>query len=136
MTAIVAVGRSLFFVNTVQGALYRLTIDGEGAGIGLVAIALDLPLTSLDGLEARGAHTLYAAENTVATGIVHSDLVRIDLSGDRGEVRVIARGLDGPTTFVHAGRGAWVAEGQLDHLYGFDKTPPTLPFRVVRTPLR
>lgn len=136
LNGIVAVDEHLYFVSFAKGTLHRVGIGAHGAPVGLVEIALDRPLTSLDGIEARDARTLFALENPVFGGIEHSTLVRIDLAGDRGKVRVVERYLDGPTTFARVGRSAWIAEGQLDHLFGVDPTPPTLPFRVVRARLR
>ncbi len=136
LNGIAVVDDRVLTVNFANGSLHRIRIAAGGAPADLVEIALDRPLTGLDGLEARGRRTLYAVENRLFSGIEHSDLIRIDLTGDRGTVEVVARELDGPTTFARSGKSAWVAEGQLDHLLGIDPTPPTLPFRVVRAPLR
>jgi sugar lactone lactonase YvrE len=136
LNGIAAVDDHLYFVSYAKGTLHRVGVAADGAPVGLAEIELDRPLTSLDGIEAKGSRTLYVAENPVFDGIEHSDLVRIDLVGDRGTVQVAARYLDGPTTFARVGRNAWVAEGQLDHLFGIDPAPPLLPFRVVRAPLR
>jgi sugar lactone lactonase YvrE len=135
LNGITVVDDRVFTVSFANGSLHRVGIAADGAPSGLVEIALDRPLTGLDGIEARGARTLFAVENRLFSGIEHSDLVRIDLTADRGAVQVVARDLDGPTTFASSGRSAWVAEGQLDHMLGLDPNPPTLPFRVVRAPL-
>ena len=136
LNGITVVDDRLFTVSFANGTLHRVGIGAGGAPIGPVEIALDRPLTGLDGLKARGSRTLFAVENRLTSEVEQSDLIRIDLAGDRGATQVIARDLDGATTFAATGRSAWIAEGQLDHLLGIDPNPPTLPFRVVRTSLR
>ncbi len=136
LNGIAVVDDRLFVVSFANGTLHRVRIAAGGAPTDLVEVALDRPLTGLDGIEAKDARTLFAIENRLFSEVDQSDLVRIDLAGARGTVRVVARDLDGPTTFARAGRSAWVAEGQLDHLLGIDPSPPVLPFRVVRAPLR
>lgn len=136
LNGITVVGNRLFTVSFANGSLHRVRIGADGAPIGPVDVALDRPLTGLDGLKAKGARTLFAVENRVFSEVEQSDLIRIDLTGDRGAVHVIERDLDGPTTFTATGRNAWIAEGQLDHMLGIDPTPPTLPFRLVRARLR
>jgi hypothetical protein len=56
---------------------------------------------------------------------------RIDLA--TGAVDILTEGLREPTSLDLIDGAAWVAEGQLRHL--FDMTPPALPFEVVRVPL-
>ncbi len=136
LNGVVAVDDHLFVGSFANGTLHRVRIAAGGAPADLVEIALDRPLTGLDGIEARGSRTLFALENRLFSEVAQSDLVRIDLAGTRGKVQVIAPELDGPTTFARTGRSAWVAEGQLDHLLGIDPSPPVLPFRVVRAALR
>jgi sugar lactone lactonase YvrE len=135
LNGITVVDERLFTASFANGSLHRVGIGADGAPIGPVEVALDRPLTGLDGLKAKGARTLFAVENRLFSEVEQSDLIRIDLAGDRGAVQVIVRDLDAPTTFAATGRNAWIAEGQLDHLLGIDPTPPTLPFRVVRAPL-
>lgn len=118
------------YVATVDtGGLYRIPTEGTPR---VEAIALDRPLNAGDGLELADDRTLFVVE------IFDSAISRIRLDGDdltAGTVSHAVTRADAPATFTLDGDTAWIVEGQLDHLFGFDDSPPILPFRVVRFPV-
>lgn len=64
-------------------------------------------------------------------------LDRITIDGDTVAVETLAEGFDLPTSVTVVGAKAWVAEGQLDHVFdaAAKTTPPALPFRAYAVPL-
>ena len=59
-------------------------------------------------------------------------LDRITVDGDKVTVETVKDGLKEPTAFAKVGDTAWVAEGQLSHLFGAKENgPPKLPFEIV-----
>lgn len=126
----------LYVVNFNQGTLLRIPRDGDGNAQGIVPITLEdedgeaLTLVGPDGLDASSASTLVVVENGIFGGGAGNRVVEIELDGDAGVVHEIAAGLDIPTTAAEAGGRQWIVEGQLDHLFGLDETPPA-PFQLV-----
>ena len=78
-------------------------------------------------------------------GLVHPTAGEIRVLGERvgarqraalrriGAIETLADGIRTPTSLDVIDDRAWVAEGQLTHL--FDQTPPELPFYVIRVAL-
>lgn len=117
----------LWVVNTFDGRLFDIAVQEDGSP-GAVTIAGDEgTLSGPDGVIAHDDGLLVV--EGVTTRISHVD--SNDLT-----VTMLADGFDFPTTVAVIGETAWVAEGQFDHLFGSDKAPPNLPFRVRRVPLR
>lgn len=120
----------LYVVNSQQGELHRITIEGNGDAGAITPIALDGgPLLLPDGMKWMGGGELMVIEGGL------SALSRVTLNGDTASAQVVADGLDFPTTFGLIDGQAWVAEGQLDHFIGLDPAPPEPPFVVSRVAL-
>jgi hypothetical protein len=63
-------------------------------------------------------------------------LDRLTVNGDKVTVETLKDGLREPTAVVKVGGTAWVAEGQLSHLFGTkDNGPLHLPFEIVPVPI-
>ncbi|MCA9704706.1 MAG: SMP-30/gluconolactonase/LRE family protein [Myxococcales bacterium] len=120
----------LYVVNSQQGELHRITIEGSGDAGAITPIAIDGgPLQTPDGMKWTGGGELLVIEGGLGA------LSRVVLDGDAASVEVVANGFDFPTTFGLIGGQAWVAEGQLDHFIGLDPEPPEPPFVVSRVAL-
>jgi sugar lactone lactonase YvrE len=119
---------ALYTVKYASGELFRVPIQEDGSAGAAEPITLDHPLALGDGLQALDAETLIVVQGT-------GSLTRIDVSGAAGTTTTLGNRLDSPTTFAIVGDAAWVVEGQLDHLLGFDPAPPFVPFLVRRVPL-
>lgn len=115
---------SLFVVSTYNGALYRVGLRPDGSAAQPARVTLDRDLVSPDGLRVYDDDTLLVVEGT--------GLSRIDLDGDTGTVAVVAQGMEDPSGLVVDGAHAWVAEGQVGRLVGYDWSAKVLPFRLWR----
>ncbi|MBL4688466.1 MAG: hypothetical protein JKY37_28010 [Nannocystaceae bacterium] len=128
----------LYVVNFNLGTLLRIDRGPSGDPTGLTEITLsnsDGPslLVGPDGIASSSAGTLLVVENGVFAGGPGNRLPEVTLDGDTGVTTVLAEGLDIPTTVVETEDHHWVVQGQLDHLFGVDKTPPG-PFELVGLP--
>lgn len=129
LNGIAFAGGAIWVVDQASGALHRLE-PGAGARAGAITtFTLAEPLSTPDGLKALDPDTFLVIEQG------RGSLSELSVHTSSASVTVLANRLDTPTTFAVQGRSAWVLEGQLDHLFGFDPTPPALPFRAVRLPL-
>jgi sugar lactone lactonase YvrE len=118
------------YVNTFsKGDLFRIEVKDGAAGT-VTPLKTSRPLKFPDGMQAHGSGTFLLAE-----GGGTLDLVTIE--GDTAKIETLRDGLIGPVGVTRVGDIAWVAEGQLAHL--FDPTlkdkKPNLPFRLVAVPL-
>jgi sugar lactone lactonase YvrE len=112
---------AILAVNTTTGALHRIAL----ADARISRVELDRPLAGPDGIRlARPGLAIVVEQGTGAVS-------RIDLA--TGAIDILTEGLREPTSLDLIDDAAWVAEGQLRHL--FDMTPPALPFEVVRVHL-
>ena len=120
---------TLFVVNYAQGELYRIPVEagGEAGQVELLEVAPGLSFP--DGMKRRSPDQLLVVEGGIAADSL------IDVAGNAASTTLVIEGLDSPTTAAIVGSDAWVVEGQLDHLFGADPAPPTLPFTVVRVAL-
>jgi hypothetical protein len=80
--------------------------------------------------------------NQVRTAIVlvmvegSGTLDRVIITQDKASIETLAEGFSGPTAVAVVGTTAWVAEGQLSHLFDPAKNgPPQLPFHITAVPL-
>jgi hypothetical protein len=63
-------------------------------------------------------------------------LDRVSVDGDKVAIETIRDGLTEPTAVAKVGEMAWVAEGQLSHLFDpATNGPPRLPFRITGVPI-
>ncbi|MCA9705599.1 MAG: hypothetical protein KDK70_07120 [Myxococcales bacterium] len=121
---------SLYVVNFQQGELHRIAIEPGGEAGAIDALAVDGgPLAGPDGMKRLDDGSLLLVQGGLAA------LTRVTLAGDTASFEVLADGLDFPTTAAVIDGSAWVAEGQLDHLLGFDPAPPEPPFVLTRVAL-
>lgn len=87
-------------------------------------LRLDKSLQMPDGIAVIGSDTLLVAESG-------GNLSRVVVSGSTAAVTVLAEGLRAPSDVVAAGKQAYVLEGQLDRLPGFDpEARPPEPFLI------
>jgi sugar lactone lactonase YvrE len=115
-------------VNPRANTLYEIAVSAAGEAGNPAPVTTSEPLTGGDGLKLIDENTLMLVQQ--------STLTRVDL--ETGTVTHLTSpefATEFLTTFAVFGSAAWVVEGQLDHLLGFDPTPPMLPFRVLRVPL-
>jgi sugar lactone lactonase YvrE len=119
---------SLFVVKSSTGELFRVPIAASGEAGAPIPIALDRALHGPDGLRVLDAATLVVVEE--------GGLTRVTLAGDRGTTSRIADGIEQPSGLVLEGGVAWVAEGQIGRLVGFDPSPKVLPFTLQRVAIR
>ncbi|MBV1857705.1 MAG: hypothetical protein KUG77_04775 [Nannocystaceae bacterium] len=125
----------LYVVNFNLGTLLRIERDPSGDATGITEITLtnadgSILLVGPDGIASSSTGTLLVVENGVFAGGPGNRLLEVALDGDTGVTTVLAEGLDIPTTVVETEDHHWVVQGQLDHLFGVDKTPPA-PFELV-----
>lgn len=119
------------YLNTFgKGELFRVAVTPAGDAGEITALTTSRPLTLPDGLRRYGDLTFLMVE-----GGGTLDLVTVE--GDTARIETLEAGLAGPVGVTRVGDTAWVAEGQLDHLFDpalVDKQPK-LPFRIVAVPL-
>jgi sugar lactone lactonase YvrE len=109
---------ALLAVNTETGALLRVGLADAAIG----EVELERPLALPDGLRMASAGTAIVVEQGAGR------LAAIDLAS--GALTGLGGGLRSPTSLDLIDGRAWVAEGQLTHI--FDGTSPELPFQVHR----
>jgi sugar lactone lactonase YvrE len=118
------------YVNTFsKGDLFRIAVKDGAAGT-VTPLKTSRPLMFPDGMQALGNGTFLMAE-----GGGTLDLVTIE--GDTAKIETLKDGLLGPVGVTKVGDTAWVAEGQLGHLFdpALKDKKPNLPFRIVAVPL-
>ena len=102
--------------------------DGRAGEV--TALQTSRKLTLPDSLRKYGNDTFLMIE-----GGGSLDLVTV--KGGTAEISTIKDGFGGPVSVTQVGSTAWVAEGQLDHLFDPElrKQQPNLPFRLQAVPL-
>ncbi len=118
------------YVNTFsKGDLFRIEVKGGAAG-SITPLKTSRPLLFPDGMQAFGSDTFLMAEGG-------GTLDRVTIEGDTARIETLKDGLLGPVGVTRVGDTAWVAEGQLSHLFdpALKDKKPNLPFRMVAVPL-
>lgn len=129
LNGIVSAGDDVYAVKYNSGELLRIPVAEDGSAGDPARVTLDRELALPDGLKLERDGVLLVVEGA-------GRLSRITLeNADRGAVTTVRDGLDGPTTAALVDGDAWVAEGQLGHLFDPSSGEPTLPFELVRVPL-
>jgi sugar lactone lactonase YvrE len=123
-----ASSNTLYAVENHPGALYAVTILGNGDAGTVTEITTQRPVYSPDGLEVIADGVLAIAEGQT------SGMSIVEFTGNTGYVRRISTGLDGVATFAMLRGSAWLVESQADHFWSGDGLE-TKPFRLVETPL-
>jgi hypothetical protein len=119
--------RHLYVVRYDTGALFSIPVGLDGSAGEPSPIPVNPALEFADGIELVDDETLLVVENNVGR------VSLVELEDGHGSKTVIASELLEPTTAALWGGSAWVAEGQLSHLFGDGQ--PTLPFQVKRVPI-
>lgn len=122
-------GDGHLYVNTfTKGDLFRVEVH-DGAPGRVTKLRTSRPLVSPDGLRVVSGLTFVMVEGS-------GTLDRVIVAQDQASIETLAAGFSGPTAVAVAGTTAWVAEGQLSHLFDPAKNgPPRLPFSVTGVPL-
>jgi sugar lactone lactonase YvrE len=122
-------GDGNFYVNTfTKGELFRVEMR-EGRPGKVTRLATPRALKFPDGLRPLSGETFLMAEGG-------GTLDRVSVEGDKVAIETLKDGMAEPTAVAKVGQTAWVAEGQLSHL--FDPAangPPRLPFRITGVPI-
>ncbi len=114
------------YVNTFTDArLLRIAIQPDGTAGAVTALTVTPALQAPDGMRLGDDHTLIVAEGT-------GRLTQVSLRGDAATSKVLADGLDSPTSVVLTDGAYWVTEGQLGYFLGLVQGTPTLPFSIRR----
>jgi hypothetical protein len=117
------------YVNTfTKGEFFRIDMH-EGRPGKVMRLGTSRPLKFTDGLRPLSGETFLMAEGG-------GTLDRVSVDGDKVAIETLRDGLAEPTAVAKVGQKAWVAEGQLSHL--FDPAangPPRLPFRIIGVPI-
>jgi sugar lactone lactonase YvrE len=92
-----------------SGIIARVPVRPDGSAGPAVKIATSERLVNPDGMRSVGNYTLLVAE-----GKGRAD--EITINGDRGEVRVLKTGLDGPTAVTRVGNFVFILEAKLRYL--------------------
>jgi len=121
-------GDAVYTVKFNTGDMFRIPIGEKGAPGVVLAVALERPLESPDGLRREDDGTFIVVEGV-------GRLTRVALSGAAQQLTTLRGDLNGPTTATIVGDGAWVVEGQIVHFSDPTTGPPDLPFQLVRVPL-
>ena len=121
-------GDGHLYVNTfTKGELFRIEVH-DGAPGKVTKLQTSRPLVSPDGLRVVSGLTFVMVEG-------NGTLDRVIVSQDQASIETLAEGLLGPTAVAVVGTTAWVAEGQLSHLFDPAKNgPPRLPFYIKAVP--
>jgi len=118
-------GDGNIYVNTFNGGgFFRVEVKGGMPGA-VTKLETSRPLKLPDGLRQVSGESFFMAEGS-------GSLDRVTVDGDKVTVETLKDGLKEPTSVAKIGGTAWVAEGQLSHLFGAkDNGPPHLPFEIV-----
>lgn len=123
-------GDGNLYVNTfTKGDLFRIEVH-DGAPGKVTKLQTSRPLVSPDGLRTMSGLTFVMVEGG-------GTLDRVLVARDKASIETLAAGFSGPTAVTVVGTTAWVAEGQLSHLFDPAKNgPPRLPFYVKAVTLK
>jgi hypothetical protein len=123
-------GDGHLYVNTfTNGEFFRIEVH-DGTPGKVTKLQTSRPLMSPDGLRVVSGLTFVMVEGS-------GTLDRVTVAQDKASIETLAEGFSGPTAVAVVGTTAWVAEGQLAHLFDPAKNgPPRLPFRIDAVPLR
>jgi hypothetical protein len=124
-------GQSSLYVNNFEkGTLLRIPINADGSSGTVDQFTVTPALSAPDGMRLLNQNTLVVVENIPGSGRLTR--LALNVAGKTAAGTVLSNRLDSPTSLVKVGMSYWVAEGQLDQLFGPMK--PDLPFYVRRLP--
>jgi sugar lactone lactonase YvrE len=116
---------ALYVTKFSNGQMFRVGINADGSAASPAELASTRALVSPDGFKRLNANTFLVIEG-------NGHLTRLAVSGTTLTPTILSNRLDSPTTVDVLGDSAWVVEGQLGILFGFESGPADLPFRVRR----
>lgn len=118
-------GDGHLYVNTfTKGELFRVEVR-SGAPGKVTKLQTSRPLKSPDGFRLVRGLTFVMVEG-------QGMLDRVIVTQDKASIETLAKGFSVPTAVTVVGTTAWVAEGQLSHLFDPAKNgPPRLPFYLI-----
>lgn len=121
-------GDGNLYVDTFDKAeLFRIDVkDGKAARV--TKLQASRPLALADALRPAEGGSFLMIEGA-------GRLDRATVSGDRVSIETLKDGFAQPTGVTWVGTTAWVAEGQLSHLFNPKSGPAKLPFRIYAVPL-
>jgi streptogramin lyase len=118
-------GDGNIYVNTFNGGEFFRVAVKDGVAGEVTKLETSRTLNLPDGLRHISGQTFLMAEGS-------GSLDRVTVDGDKLMVETIKDDLKEPTSFAKIGATAWVAEGQLSHLFDAKTNgPPQLPFEIV-----
>ena len=122
-------GDGNIYVNTFNGGdFFRIEVKNGEPGT-VTKLQTSRPLKLPDGLRVLNGQTFLMVEGS-------GSLDRVTIVDDKASIETIKDGLQEPTAFAKVGDKAWVAEGQLSHLFNANENgPPKLPFNIVLVPV-
>lgn len=124
-------GDGYILVNTFsEGRLFRVAMKQDGSAGEVTELKASRPLQFPDTIRRHGPDSFLMVEGT-------GTLDRVTIKGDEAVIETLKDGLNAPASLTQVGDTAWVAEGQLSHLFdpALKDKKPNLPFRVVAVPL-
>lgn len=134
LNGIAATKNVVYVVRYNEGTLHGIELLRDGEAGELFEVSLPRPLQAPDGLKALPGRRLLVVEGGGLSAGDTGAVSILKLKRNRTAVRVVAAGLDIPTTAVVRHGFAYVVEGQLDHL--FDPEAGTAsPYRILKLPL-
>jgi sugar lactone lactonase YvrE len=105
--------------------LLRVQIRPDGSAGEITPITVTPALQNPDGMRLLDARTVVLVEGA-------GRVTQLSINGAAATGKVLADGLDSPTSLAVTKGAYWVTEGQLGHFLGLVAGPPTLPFHVRR----
>jgi len=119
-------GDATLYVNTFSDArLLRIAVQADGTAGTVTSIAVTPALQSPDGMRLSERGTLIVAEGA-------GRITEVSLQGNAATGKVLADGLDSPTSVVVTDGAYFATEGQLGYFLGLLEGAPALPFDVRR----
>lgn len=121
---------ALYLTTFGKGELFRVAVGPDGAAGEVTPLVPSRALTLPDTIRLLGDDRFLLVE-----GGGSLDLVTVE--GDKAQIETLADGFITPVSVTQVGDTAWVAEGQLGHLFdpALKDKQPNLPFRIVAVPL-
>ena len=121
---------ALYLTTYGKGELFRIAVMADGSAGEVTRLVPSRPLIMPDTLRLLpdGGFLLVEGGGTL-------DVVTV--AGDQARIETLAGGFKTPVSVARVDDTAWVAEGQLGHLFdpALKDQAPQLPFRIVPVPL-
>lgn len=119
-------GDAALLVNLFSDSrLLRVQIRPDGSAGDITPITVTPVLQNPDGMRLLDAKTVVLVEGA-------GRITQVSINGAAATSKVLADGLDSPTSLAVTKGAYWITEGQLGHFLGLVAGPPTLPFQVRR----